>query len=94
MNTDVLDALSFATALPFAISPIRPIDGSPVWEAITVDDLAVTVLPFAVPPQVVVTDEEYGARGHRADWSTVESIAATIVAALLITRAMSAGDAV
>lgn len=35
MNMDILDELSFATGLPFAISRIRPFNGSPVWEAMT-----------------------------------------------------------
>lgn len=88
---DVLDELSFATGLPFAVSRIRPFNGSPIWEAMTVDDIDVTVLPLTVPPRIVVTDDAYGARGHYADWSTVESIANTILGALAITRAMTGG---
>lgn len=57
----------------------------------TVDGIDIAVMPLAAPPRIVTTDDALGARRHRADWSTVESIASTIVGELLITRAMD-GD--
>lgn len=89
---DVLDELSFATGLPFAVSRVRPFNGSPICEAMTVDDIDVAVLPLAVPPRIVITDDSFGARGHYSDWSTDESNANTILGALATTRAL-AGDA-